>query len=268
MKKSILVTVFLLGILRGPSTVVFAQKTTQIIPYPTPVNPVEKAGWELVFQDEFEGDTLKSHWWPQDSERPGEWAVFTSRIENVSIDSGQLNIIVRKESYKNFQYTGGLIFLNRTIEANTYAEAACRIPIGDGLWPAFWFWIGSDSTYQEMDVLENYGKKTKEYDASHHYWNDILKKRETFWVKVFPKDTLAKDIDLSSNLHVFAVEWKDDKVKYFMDNVVVFEFTQFVPKKPLNLILGMGLKKKPKRKVKLPAKFEIDYVRVYKLSKN
>jgi hypothetical protein len=53
-----------------------------------------------------------------------------------------------------------------------------------------------------------------------------------------------------------------------MDNVLVFEFEQFIPTKPLNLILGMGLKKKPKRRVKLPAKFEIDYVRVYQLRKN
>jgi beta-glucanase (GH16 family) len=264
MKKIILATLILLGILRGS----FAQKTTSIIPYPTPINPVEKAGWELIFQDEFEIDTLKSHWWPQEHERAGEWAFFTGRKENVSVDSGHLNIIVRKESYKNFQYTGALIFLNRGIEPNTYVETACRIPKGDGLWPAFWFWNGSDSTYQEMDVLENYGKKTKEYDASHHFWNDKLKKRETFWVKVFPKDSLNKAIDLSLNQHVFGVEWKGDKVRYFMDNVVVFEFTQFIPKKYLNLILGMGLKKKPKKRVKLPAKFEIDYVRVYKLAKN
>jgi beta-glucanase (GH16 family) len=264
MKKIVLVTLILLGILRG----LFAQKTTSIIPYPTPINPVEKAGWELIFQDEFEGDTLKSHWWPQEAERAGEWAVLTKRKENISIDSGRLNIVVRKEKYNKFKYTGALIFLNKAVEPNTYAEVSCRIPKGDGFWPSFWFWVGSDSTYQEMDVLENYGKRLTEYDASHHYWNDKLKKRETFWSTVLLKDSTNKDIDLSIDLHVFAVEWKDDKVRYFMDNVVVFEFTQFIPTKPLNLILGMGLKKKPKRRVKLPAKFEVDYVRVYKLAKN
>jgi beta-glucanase (GH16 family) len=264
MKKIILVTLILLGILRGP----YAQKTTSIIPYPTPINSVEKAGWELVFQDEFEGDTLKSHWWPQEAERAGEWAVFTKRKENISIDSGRLNIVVRKEKYNKFKYTGALIFLNKPVEPNTYSEVSCRIPKGDGFWPAFWFWVGADSTYQEMDVLENYGKSLITYDASHHYWNDTLKKRETFWRTVAPKDSVNKDIDLSIDLHVFAVEWKEDKVRYFMDNIVVFEFTQFIPTKPLNLILGMGLKKKPKRRVKLPAKFEVDYVRVYKLVKN
>ena len=264
MKKIILTTLILLGILRGS----FAQKTTSIIPSPTPINPVEKAGWELIFQDEFEGDTLKSHWWAQEAERVGEFAYFTGRKENVSVDSGRLNIVVRKESFKKYKYTGGLVFFNRGIEPNSYVETACRIPKGDGLWPAFWFWTGADSTYQEMDVMENYGQKTKEYDASHHYWNDELKKRETFWTGVFPKDSNKVAVDLSSELHVFAVEWMDNKVRYFMDNVVVFEFTKFIPKKYLNLILGMGLKKKPKKRVKLPAKFEIDYVRVYKLAKN
>ena len=262
MKKNILTTLILLGILRG----LYAQKTTSIIPYPTPINPIEKAGWELIFQDEFEGDTLKAHWWPQECERAGEWAYFTTRKENISLDSGRLSLTVRKEPYKNYQYTGGIMFFNTLIGPNTYSESVCRIPKGDGLWPAFWFCGGFDSAYQEMDILETYGKKTKEYDASHHYWDNKLRKRVTFWSNIRPKNLKGDAIDLSKDFHVFAVEWLDNHVRYFMDNVVVFELTKFIPDKPINLIFGMGLKKKPKKNVKLPAKFEIDYIRIYKKS--
>ena len=81
MKKNILTALILLGILRG----LHAQKTTSIIPYPTPINPVEKAGWELIFQDEFEGDTLKGHWWPQAGAHGDESQWYTPRTENVFV---------------------------------------------------------------------------------------------------------------------------------------------------------------------------------------
>jgi beta-glucanase (GH16 family) len=264
MLKNSLFLVFFITILRGS----FAQNPNMIIPYPTPENPIEKAGWQLVFQDEFEGDTLKGHWWPQETTRPDEKAAFTNRKENIALDSGRLNIIVRRENYKNYKYTGGIMFSSKAFVPTIYAEVMCRFPKGPGFWPSFWMWTGVDSTYQEIDIVEYYGKKPNSYEASHHFWDDSLKRKNTHYRKVEPAFNNNKISDLSAEFHIYAVEWTQEYIKYYMDNLLVFETTSHIPFRPMSVILGMGLGRDRNKKKQFPGKFEIEYVRVYEKLKN
>ena len=109
------------------------------------------AEWQVVWADEFDGPAGQS---PD----PDRW-VFdigtdwgnaqleydTDRPENVSLDgSGNLAIVAREETYLNSAYTSGRINTNgRFDQAQGRFEARIRLPIGRGLWPAFWL-LGSD----------------------------------------------------------------------------------------------------------------------------
>jgi beta-glucanase (GH16 family) len=267
MKKNTLITYILLGILRGS----FAQKTTNIIPYPTPTNPVEKVGWELIFQDEFEGDTLKPHWWPQSGPHGDESQWYTPRKENVFVKDGQLHLKAIKETVKEgYPYSSGLVFSSVGFGKGSYVEVKYKIPKAQGLWPAFWFWKGANETYHELDACEIWCHNTKRYCISDHYWDEKAKKIATHYVWIYPKTAEGKKIDMSTDYFIYAVYWDDSGIKSLMNNVLVNKQTEDIPQDPFQLILNLaveGGKKgiyKPKPNVPFPQEFLIDYVRVYR----
>ncbi len=259
---------FILSVLlRGA---VWAQKTraTIMVAEEMPLNPIEKDGWVLLWHDEFDIDSIDyAHWWIQDCERKGESAYFTQRLDNVCIKDGKLLITVKKERYKNFEYTGGLVYASRKIEKNSYVEVAVRIPRGKGFWPAFWFHDGFDDTYQEVDVLETYGNQTSKVSVSNYYWDSTKNAIVHDWRQINLKDKDRKTFDLADSFNVFGLEWTDSFLRIYLNNELFQEINQHVPKNPMHLILGMGLggaAGKPNRRTPFPSTYEIDYVRVYK----
>jgi beta-glucanase (GH16 family) len=269
MKKIILTILILLGILRG----LLAQKTTSIIPYPTPINPVEKAGWELIFQDEFEGDTLKPHWWPQTGPHGDESQWYTPRTENVFVKDGQLHLVALREAFKDsFDFTSGIVFSSRGFERGTYAEIRCKIPKGRGLWPAFWFWAATKE-YQELDAFEFWSHNTNRYAITNHFWDKTKQKRASEYKWIYPKNTEGDGIDMSEDFFTYAVYWDDKGIYYLLNNVLVEKQTKNIPPEPFPIILNLAVeggkkgKYKPKKSLIFPKEFLIDYVRIYKKDK-
>jgi beta-glucanase (GH16 family) len=267
MKKIVLTTLVLLGIQRGS----FAQKTTSIIPYPTPINPVEKAGWELIFQDEFEGDTLKSHWWPQTGPHGDESQWYTIRTENVFVKDGQLHLKAIRETIKEgYPYTSGLVFSSMNFGKGSYIEIKFKIPKAQGLWPAFWFWRGAEETYHELDMCEFWCHITNRFCISNHYWNEKKKKKATHYTWIYPKKENGEKVDMSDDFYVYAAYWDDLSIKCLMNNVLVNKQTKDIPKEPFPIILNLAVEGgkngiyKPKPNVPFPQEFLIDYVRVYR----
>src|SRR5688500_14173680 len=78
-------------------------------PAPTPTPEWQRAGWELVWQDEFEGSQIDKSKWQFDIGGYGwgnaELEYYTDRPENARIEDGHLVIEARKEKYINSQYT-------------------------------------------------------------------------------------------------------------------------------------------------------------------
>jgi beta-glucanase (GH16 family) len=240
-----------------------------LMPSEIPINNIEKEGWKLLWQDDFEGDSLNTmRWWAQEREDPASLCYITSKKENLFIREGFLNIVNLKEQYKGSQYTGAMVFASERVEPDSYVEVSMKIAKGKGFWPCFWFWSGSDSTYQELDIAEYKGSRPKEFQISNHFWNNTLKKIDTQWRSIYPRNSLeGKHIDMSEGFHIYGVEWLQDKLVVYMDNVKIFETNKNVPKRPMGLILSMGtggMDGKPNRKTIFPATLYIDYVRVYK----
>lgn len=257
-------------------TLAFAQQTT-----PLP-------GWKLTWADEFnapDGSVPDPAKWTYDLGGRGwgnhELESYTRRPENVEIRGGNLVITARKESFSGVdgiarEYTSARL---RTQElfAQRYGrfEARIKVPAGEGMWPAFWL-LGDDiATVHwpqcgEIDIMENLGREKDAVHGSLHGPNPATRtadKTSAFQLPVgqsFPDD-----------FHVFAVEWDENSIKFFVDatnyatmskedwpkgSPWVFDHPFFII---LNLAIGGDWPGPPDSSTQFPAEMLVDYVRVY-----
>lgn len=264
--KKILFSIFILMVvLRGA---VWAQKTTETIDLATE-NPIEKKGWEFVWGDEFDSDSLNwLKWWPQECTHGNELQYYTQRKSNIFLKDGHLYIRAIKENFRDsFPYTSGEIFSAIEFGRGHFIEVRCKIPKGKGLWPAFWFWSGRNTKYQEIDVQEIWCDNTRQFLVS-NYWQDAKTgKVRAENKRIKPKDLNGRRIDMSEHFLIFGIYWDEFGVRYLLNNKLVAHFKNNIATDPLPIILNLavdGGKNQPDAKTIFPADYIIDYVRVYK----
>jgi len=242
-----------------------------------------RAGFSLVFGDEFEGasgtlpDAAK---WVFETGGGGfgnnELQHYTARPENAALDGqGHLVITARAESYMGSKYTSARLKTAGKFE-HTYGryEARLRLPRGQGIWPAFWM-LGADIAKNawpacgEIDIMENIGKEPTLVHGTLHGpgysgGNGIGKSAE-----------LPGKAAFSEDFHEFAVEWEEKVVRWYLDGALYQTRTpsdlpsgaKWVYDHPffmlLNLAVGGQWPGSPDSTTTFPQAFTVDYVRVY-----
>lgn len=236
--------------------------------------------WTLVWYDEFSGPVGQS---PD----PAKWGYDigtdwgnaqleydTDRPGNVSLDgNGNLAIIAREESYMGQPYTSARIVTRDRYEP-TYGriEARIKLPTGQGLWPAFWL-LGSDietvgwPQCGEIDIMEYRGQEPTVVHGTLHgpgyYGGGGIS--EAF--------TLIDD-RFDTAFHVFAVEWEEAEIRWYMDDIQYHAVTpddlggnEWVFDHPfyiiLNVAVGGTFVGPPDGSTVFPQTMLVDYVRVY-----
>lgn len=144
-----------------------------------------------------------------------------------------------------------------------------KIDTKQGMWPAFWM-LGVNRgpvkwpACGEVDIMEYYRKNL----LGNIFWDGGMKDTH------IPLEQLG-DVTWSDNFHEWVLDWTKDKMKITEDGREVnsFDLTKTINKtignNPfnekmymlLNLALGQGGEAIPSEN--LPAKFIVDYVRVY-----
>ncbi|MFN8589003.1 MAG: glycoside hydrolase family 16 protein [Candidatus Eisenbacteria bacterium] len=239
------------------------------------------SGRTILWQDEFDG--------PADSSpSAGRWTYDvgtdwgnaqleydTARPENVSLDgAGHLRIVARKENYSGSAYTSGRILTRGLFtQAKGRFEARIQLPVGQGIWPAFWL-LGSNigsvgwPTCGEIDIMEYRGQEPNKVTGSLHgpgYSGGAA----VTGAYTLPSGTF------DGSWHTFAVEWETGRVTWLVDDVPyqvrtpsslpsgatwVFEHPFFVI---LNLAVGGNYVGAPNGSTVFPQTMLVDYVRVY-----
>jgi beta-glucanase (GH16 family) len=235
---------------------------------------------ELIWQDEFDGaagqlpDSTK---WSYDIGT--DWGnaqleYDTDRPENVSLDgNGNLAIIAREELYLNRNYTSARIVTRDKFEP-TYGriEARIKLPVGQGIWPAFWLLGSNIETVSwpqcgEIDIMEYRGQDPKIILGSLHgpgySGGDALSRRYY----------LADD-RFDNDFHIFAVEWQANVIRWYLDDIEYFTVFssqvngEWVFDHPfyiiLNIAVGGNFVGPPNSSTIFPQTMLIDYVRAYK----
>ena len=171
-------------------------------------------------------------------------------------------------------YTSGRI-KTQGLFAQTYGrfEARMQLPLGKGIWPAFWMLGGDIGTVGwpkcgEIDVMENIGEPGVSHSTLHGPGYSGGK-------AVTAQYKLPAGEAVDTGFHVYAVEWVPNDIKFLLDEKVVAERTpadlpagaKWVYDHPffviLNLAVGGDWPGYPDATTKFPKMMLVDYVRVY-----
>lgn len=234
--------------------------------------------WTLVWSDEFNsnGRPNSSKWqYEEGLLRNDEIGYFTTRSKNVRVESGVLVIEAHKENYSNANYTTGSITTRnkKTFKYGRF-EVRAKMPYGKGSHVGIWL----DGTNLpkvgwpacgEIDVAEYVGRLPHTIHAYNHYANPANRTQNSR--TVVGKFTLMNPYN---NFHIYAIEWDEKQIKYFIDNKQVATFNvdvagtgsdnPFRKEQAFHLTYSLGGWGWSVNDNLLPEKFEIDYVRVYK----
>ena len=236
----------------------------------------------LVWEDNFDGATLDDTKWSHqigdgsDLGIPG-WGnqeLQYYREENTTVSGGTMKITAQQESFGGYGYTSSRI---RTENKGdwTYGrfEASIKLPIGAGMWPAFWM-LPTDYVYGiwpqsgEIDIMEYLGQEPDKAFGTIHYG------------QLFPNNSFTSSEytkhngNFSDEFHEFAIEWEENEIRWYIDDYLYGTKTpddlggEFWPFDQdfhfiLNVAVG-GTLGGPVDDSMLPQTMEVDYVRVYK----
>ncbi|CAN5494479.1 hypothetical protein BH09GEM1_BH09GEM1_11400 [soil metagenome] len=266
-----------------------AQQSTA--PAPKPSTP---AGYTLVWADEFNQDG-----WPD----PRNWTYERGFVrnqeqqwyqaDNAVVKDGQLVIEARKETHPNPQFEAGSGDWRRNREVSEYTsssistrglysfkygrfEMRARIDIRSGMWPAFWT-LGDAGRWPangEIDIMEFYRGNLLANVA----WADSTGK--AVWDDTRTPVALLGGPAWASRFHVWRMDWDENAVRLFVDDTLLnstdvhsaanggagarnpLQQAHYII---LNLAIG-GANGGDPSVTQFPARFEVDYVRVYQKS--
>jgi hypothetical protein len=240
------------------------------------------AGYSLVWNDEFNTNRNGQKILPEDSKwwfETGNHGWGNNELQNyvaavsgtdtcAFISNGTLKIVARKKgdeiisarmnTFENWLYG--------------YFEARLKLPQGKGTWSALWMLPKEFNNWPddgEIDIMEEVGFRPDWISSSIHC--------KAYYHSIGTQKTAEKFVPAAeSDFHIYAVEWTSDYIRGYVDGTQYFEFLNdktgnkdtwpFNAPFYLKLNLAWGGNWGGAQGVdesKLPATYEIDYVRVF-----
>jgi beta-glucanase (GH16 family) len=195
-----------------------------------------------------------------------ERQIYTT--QNHDIEDGKLIIHAKKEG--NIYSSTKITTKDKKVFQYGRMEARAKLPVGHGIWPAFWM-LGQNITQVgwpkcgEIDILEYIGREpqmvftTLHTQASHG--NTINTKK-------------TKIPEIEEGFHIFALDWSKDKMDFFVDDVLVYTFQPEIKNEdtwPFNnpfyfivdVAIGGNFGGPAVDDTVFPQDFIIDYIKVY-----
>ena len=152
-----------------------------------------------------------------------EWQRYRDNNNHV-FEDGALALVARLPAGKSLSpgnIESGML-RSRWYGQYGYFEARIRVPGGLGMWPAFWLNPQDQSWPPEIDVVEivNNGRDTTR--NSFHIVHGVGKQEATF-SRLDEWHSYRPGIDYKDGYHTFAVEWTPDRVRHYVDDVLVVD---------------------------------------------
>lgn len=256
-------------------------------------------GYKLIWNDEFDGTQLDMSKWSfqigtkDPNGGPDNWGNQEKQYytdSNHELADGKLKITAKKENKEGMSYTSTRIRTKtdegETLFATKYGrvEARMKLPVGEGLWPAFWMLPEDTSIYGtwaasgEIDIMEARGRVPGEVGGAIHYgsqWPNNI-----FSGKSYSFDTTETDI---SGYHLYSLDWEPGKLTWLVDDVPYYTTSNFWSKGegnaenytygapfdvPFYVVFNLAVggtydQAADLSKASFPSSMEVDYVRVY-----
>jgi beta-glucanase (GH16 family) len=247
-------------------------------------------GWQLVWSDEFDkpGPPDPQNWTYETGFVRNEEAQWY-QAANATCEHGALVIEGKRERIANPAYDPKSTDWKLMRAAADYSSASvttrglhawqygrflmrARIDTRPGLWPAFWT-LGTEGEWPqngEVDIMEYYRGDLLANIA----WGTEKRWTAKWNTSKHPLTGLGS-ADWSHRYHTWRMDWDADSIKLYVDDVLLNEQSLKDTVNPdgrnpfrqphymiLNLAIG-GTSGGDPSATQFPAKFEIDYVRVY-----
>ena len=252
----------------------------------TPVDPVvdeTPEGYALVWADEFNGDAINFEYWNHELGDgtayglPAGWGnnelqLYTDQATHSGIDKtddvSALRITAVEESAGAYR-SAKLTSQNKISVRFGRVDVKAKMPSGQGIWPAIWMlgdnideisWPGCG----EIDIVEVLGQEPDRMYSTVHFTNS---------------DNSLESIqgesnnfgDLSSDYHVYTVEWTPEQIRFLLDGTMINELAVEDDMKEflrsfyiiLNVAVGGYWPGDPDNTTVFPQQMLVDYVRVY-----
>jgi beta-glucanase (GH16 family) len=240
--------------------------------------------FDLVMEDNFDVDGAPDpSIWTYDIGRGADnngWGnnelqYYTDSPDNVVVQNGYLIITAKQEAIGGASYTSARLKTQNLFEQKYGRfEARIKLPLGQGLWPAFWM-LGSNidevvwPQCGEIDIMEYLGNNPTQILGTLH------------GPGYSGGESISKKYNLPNSrfdneFHVFGVEWTETYINWYVDDVLynqitrkqveaeggewVFDNSFFMI---LNMAVGGNLPGSPNSSTTFPQRMLVDYVRVY-----
>jgi len=247
---------------------------------------VAESQWELVFEDEFDGDLSRWDVWESGAYNE-EIQYYTG--EQVTTENGLLTIKTERRIFEGpsklnhkviqkFEYVSGRIeSKERYGPSATPGEqiyrfvARIKLPRGHGMWPAFWTYGDPWPTQGEIDILEARGGEHLRYQSNIFYGiepgKNINRKTESYH---------EIGVDLTANFHIYEMTWSEDRIEIYFDGRLLHRYRSngknninkiFECKQKLVLNTAVGgwfFKDRDSRNYADSSIMQVDWVRVYR----
>jgi beta-glucanase (GH16 family) len=235
---------------------------------------------KLVLEENFSGNSLNTSLWEFDIGNDDGWGndelqYYRKNSENIFIQNNQLHIVARVKEFGEKSYTSARILTKKTFQF-TYGkvEARIKLPVGQGIWPAFWM-LGANIDEKpwpncgEIDILEAINAENVIYNTLHFANETGDHKMSDFSTK----------IENVNEFHIYTLTWTKDQVKMFIDNkescsVNLNELPSTATdafRKPFYLLLNVAVGGNWPKTVDdsvLPLEMIVDYIKIYQEEEN
>ena len=225
--------------------------------------------YQQVWSDEFNGSTVDTTNWNFETggEGGGNNEQEYYQAANATVADGNL-VITGKVEQVQFNHYSSSRMTTKGKHEFLYGkiEARIKIPVGQGLWPAFWLLGANIDTLNwpacgETDIMEHINTDSLLYGTLH--WDN--------GGHVMKGDTITYT---PSDYHIYALEWDSASIRWYLDGVKFHEVDirnnvnsteEF--HKPFFILLNFAIGGDWPGQViddsKLPAKMYVDYAFLY-----
>ncbi|WP_197528225.1 glycoside hydrolase family 16 protein [Posidoniimonas polymericola] len=247
---------------------------------PTTAADASDRNWELVWSDDF--DKLdETKWTLVDTNVPTNNSQQDYLPSQASVQDGRLVLLSENISSRDLPYRSGQVISKPEWKHGRW-EVRAKLPATRGMWPAIWL-LPDVEKYPwpsggEIDIMENRGNEPTLTSSAFHYGSQTPYKHDF----VFDEHQARRNgelVDYTAGFHIYAAEWDERSVRYYVDGVNYFtvydhDVNGFLSQRvtPMQLVLntaiGGGFLPDPDDSTVWPQRFEIDWVRVYRATEH
>ena len=242
-------------------------------------NDVTKDGWDIVFDDEFDGIevdfTRWNKWYSENTLYDPNKSGAENKLDCLEVSDGKLYMWTKVNDDTTSPYpckTGMLDSNEKFIKKYGFFETRCKVPPhGKLFWPAFWLWASNAGWPPEIDIFEFMSEKeinrnySKQITMSSHFGKEGKSGRPGFLGTQLGRS--LKGIDWSRNFHTYSCRWEWNYIEWYIDNVAVYRTSYHVPTCNMRVVINNGyLANHEVMENYLPQALVVDYVRVYEKS--